>query len=59
MAQITSNHTHVFFYQKQPPSSDEPAAADGVGPSSFTPTAHDASSMERLIALSLARSIAY
>jgi len=51
MAQITSNHTHVF--------SDEPAAADGVGPSSFTPTAHDASSMERLIALSLARSIAY
>ncbi len=45
MAQITSNHTHVFFYQKQPPSSDEPAVADGVGPSSFTPTTHDASLM--------------
>jgi hypothetical protein len=41
----------MFCYQIQPSSSDEPAADDDVGPSFFTPTAHDASLMERLIAL--------
>lgn len=58
MAQIASNYTH-FFYQIQPSSSNEPDAADDVGPSSFTPTAHDASLMEWLIALWPARSAGY
>jgi hypothetical protein len=35
----------MFFYQMQPSSSDEPPDVDGVGPSSFTPTTHDASLM--------------